>query len=65
MNKEIFYLCWDNDGLNKAANYAAILGVPLAQCQLWTRQRRNYGIKTVSHTSKMLRQTGQAAIRCV
>lgn len=43
MNKEIFYLCWDNDGLNKAANYAAILGVPLAQCQLWVFSRKYKG----------------------
>lgn len=59
VNREIFFLIWDSEGLHNAAKSAFNAGVCLAQTQLWTNQRN--GRKKAPYFSKMLRQKRQIA----
>lgn len=60
LNKEIFYLIWDSEGLRHASSEARTNGVTFGQTQLWVRSRN--GKQKTTYTSKMLRQERQLAV---
>ena len=64
LNKEIFFLEWDSNGLQKAAQVAAGCKIPLGICLGWVKERSNGKTKAAYH-SRMLRQAGTIALRRV
>lgn len=63
MDKEIFYLICDSDGVQDAAKVAHAYGVPIYRALKWVRERN--GKQKTIHSSKVLRQKRQFALNRV